>query len=93
MARAHEGALVTKLTGAITKVEVNPNIAPHSLFFSPIIQEMDAWHQADNLPDLHNYLKKLDTYTLKFYQRTQDSNYKIEHPSDVLHLHQMPRPS
>jgi len=80
MAAAHEVALVTKLIGAITKIEVNPNIV-HPLSFSSIIQDMDDWHEAGNAPDLHQHLMKLDTYILKFHQRTQESTYKIEQPS------------
>ena len=80
MAAAHEVALVTKLIGAITKVEVNPRIA-HPLPFSSIIQEMDAWYEANNMHDLHHYLKKLDSCTLKFYQRTQDEVFDIENLS------------
>jgi len=60
LAAPHEVALVTKLTGAITKVEVNPSIS-HPLPFSPIVQKMDTWHENDNLPNLHHYMKKLDT--------------------------------
>ena len=71
MAAAHEVALVTKLIGAITKVEVNPTIA-HPLPFSPVIQEMDTHHETGNQPDLLHYLSKLDAYILKFYERTQD---------------------
>jgi len=80
MATAHEVALVTKLIGAITKVEVNLSIA-HPLPFSPIIQKMDTWHEANNLPDLHHYLKKLDAYTQRFHEQTQDLIFNIEHPS------------
>jgi hypothetical protein len=76
----HEVALVTKLIGAITKVEVNSSIA-HPLPLSPIIQEMDTWHENDNQPNLHHYLKKFDAYTLRFYERTQDSFFNIERPS------------
>jgi len=54
MASPHEKALVTQLIGAITKVE-NPSIS-HPLPFSPIIQEMDTWHEDDNLHNLHHYL-------------------------------------
>jgi len=64
----------------MTKVEVNPSIA-HPLPFAPIIQEMDTWYEAGNLPDLLHYLKKLDAYTLRFYVRTQDSVFNTEHPS------------
>jgi len=80
MAAPHEVALVTKLIGTITKVEVNPSIS-HPFPFSPIIQEMDKWHEDDNLPNLHHYLKKLDAYTLRFYERTQNSVFNIERPS------------
>jgi len=80
MAADHAVTLVTRLIGAITKVEVNPNIA-HPLLFSPVIQEMDAYYKAGNLLDLLHYLKKLDAYTLRFYQRTQDSVSNIEHLS------------
>jgi len=59
LAAPHEVPLITKLIGAITKVEVNPSIS-HPLPFSPIIQEMDTWHENDNLPNLHHYLKKLN---------------------------------
>jgi len=55
MAAPHEAALVTKLIGAITKVEVNPSIS-HPLPFSPIIQEMDTRHEDDNLPNLRHYM-------------------------------------
>jgi len=65
MAAAHEVTLVTRLIGAITKVEVNPNIA-HPLPFSPVIQEIVAYYEAGNLLDLLHYLKKLDAYTLRF---------------------------
>ena len=80
MAAAHEVALVTKLIGAITKVEVNPTIA-HPLPFSPVIQEMDTHHENGNQPDLLYYLSKLDTYILRFYERTQDSEFNLSHPS------------
>ena len=80
MAAAHEVTLVTKSIGAITKVEVNPNIA-HPLPISPVIQEMDAWYEAGNPLDLLHYLKKLDAYTLRFNQRTQDLVSNIEHLS------------
>jgi len=80
MAAAHEVTLVTRLIGAIAKVEVNPNIA-HPLPFSPVIQEMDAHYEAGNLLDLLHYLKKLDSYTLRFYERTQASVFNIERPS------------
>jgi len=79
MAAAHEVTLVTKLIGAITKVEVSPIIA-HPLPFSPVIQEMDAWYEAGNLPDLLHYLKKLDAYAPRFYERTQDSVFNTEQP-------------
>jgi len=81
MTAAHEFALVTKLIGVITKVNVNPSFA-FPLLFSPIIQGMDAWREAGNLPDLHLHcLKKLVAYTLRFYKRTQDLDFNIEHPS------------
>ena len=80
MAAPHEVALVTKLIGVITKVEVNPSIL-QPLPFSLIIQEMDTWHEDDNLPNLYHYLKKLDAYTLRFYERIQDSVFNIECPS------------
>jgi len=76
----HEVARVTKLIGAITKVEVNTSVS-HPFPFSPIIQEMDTWHEDDNLPNLHHYLKKLDAYTLRCYKRTRDSVSNIERPS------------
>ena len=75
LAAPHEVALVTKLIGAITKVEVNPNIT-HPLPFSPVTQEMDTWHENDKLPNLYHDLKKLDAYTLRFYKRTQDSVFQ-----------------
>ena len=80
MAAAHEVSLVTKLIGAITKIEVNPNIA-HPLPFSTVIQEMDAYYETGNQLDLLHYLTKLDSYILKFYERTQDSDFNIERPS------------
>jgi len=42
---------------------------------------MDTWHEDDNLPNLHHYLKKLDAYTLRCYKRTRDSVFNIERPS------------
>ena len=83
MAAAHEVALVTKLIGAITKVEVNPNIA-HPLPFSPVIQEMDAYYDTGNQLNPLNYLTKLDSYILRFYERTQHSDCNIERPSAYL---------
>jgi len=59
MAKAHEGDLVTKFTGIITRIEVNTTIA-HPLAFLSIIQDMDDWHEASNAPDLLHCLKKLD---------------------------------
>ena len=70
MAKDHEISLVAKLTGAITKIDVNPKIA-HPLLFQPIVLEMDTWHKT-NKYDFPNYLKKLDAYTLQFYERTQN---------------------
>ena len=83
MATAHEVPIVTRLIVTITKVEVNPNIA-HPLPFSPVIREIDAYYEAGNLLDLLHYLKKLDSYTLRFYERTQDSVFNIERPSAYL---------
>jgi len=80
MVATHEVTLVTRLIGAITKVEVNPNIA-HPLPFSPVIQEMDAWYEVGNLFDLLHYLKELDAYNLRFFQRTLDLVSNIEHLS------------
>jgi len=80
MAAAHEFALFTRFTSTIKRIDFIPNIA-HPLSFSPIIQDMDDRHEAGNAPDLHHYLKKLDTYVLKFYQRTQESTYKIKQPT------------
>jgi len=82
LAAPHEVALVTKLIGAITKPGRSQpqNLALSPLPFSPNIQEMDTWHENDNLPNLHHYLKKLDAYTLRFYERTQDSVFNIERP-------------
>jgi len=83
MAAAHEVALVTKLVGTITKVEVIPNIA-HPLPFSTIIQEMDAYYETGNQLDLLHYLSKLDAYILRFYERTQDSDFNMNRPSAYL---------
>ena len=69
--------------GAITKVEVNPTIT-HPLPFSPVIQEMDAYYETSNQPDLLHYLSKLDTCILRFYERTQDSDFNISRPSAYL---------
>ena len=42
---------------------------------------MDAYYEAGYQLDLLHYLKKLDSYILRFYERTQDSVFNIERPS------------
>jgi len=45
---------------------------------------MDAYYETGNQLNLLNYLTKLDSYILRFYERTQDSDFNIERPSAYL---------
>ena len=86
--------MVTKLIGAITKVEVNPNIA-HPLPFSTVIQEMNAYYETGNQLDLLHYLSKLQTRCLYPEIIRTNSRFRFQHqsPFGLLGLPRMLRSS
>ena len=69
---AHETALVTNLTCAITAVEVNQRIK-HPISFGPILIEMNLY-KTTYAPNLCHFLDKLEAYLKIFYERTRNAS-------------------